>query len=108
MDTNYTRMTAEDVNSMTERRLLGKVIELLIDKKLTTEDLQFKYNKEREEDTSDDRWFNYVEKDGWIFQRHKLGKRIRLINPSNIRVAKAPKKDDFVKQCRKLLIEKFW
>ena len=98
----------EDINSCNERRILKCILNLLIDGKITTEDLQFKNNKEKEVDSTDDRWFDYVEKDGWIFQGHKLGKRIRLINPSNIRVAKAPKKDDFVKQCRKLLIEKFW
>ena len=104
MNLNYERMTEEEINSMTERRLLGKIIELLINNKLTTENLQFKNNKEKELDSDDDRWFNYVEKDGWIFQGHKFGKRIRLMNPNNIRVAKAPKKDDFVKECRKLLL----
>ncbi|MBO4639903.1 MAG: hypothetical protein J5710_09135 [Treponema sp.] len=93
----------EDINSLSERKVLFQIINLLIEKKNSIEDLQFKNNKERELESEDDNWFNYVEKDGWIFQGHKFGKRIRLMNPSNIRVAKASKKDSFIKECRKLL-----
>ena len=94
------------INSISERKILFKIIDCLIDGTISTDDLQFKNNKEREVDSEDDRWFNYVEKDGWIFQGHKFGRRIRLMNPNNIRVAKAPKKDDFVNECRKLLAKK--
>ena len=94
------------INSISERKILFKIIDCLIDGTISTDDLQFKNNKEREVDSEDDRWFNYVEKDGWIFQGHKFGRRIRLMNPNNIRVAKAPKKDDFVNECRRLLAKK--
>lgn len=96
----------DTINSISERKVLFKIIDYLIDGKITLDELQFKNNTEREVDSDDDRWFNYVEKDGWIFQGHKYGKRIRLMNPNNIRVAKAPKKDDFVNECRKLLAKK--
>ena len=94
------------IKSISERKILFKIIDCIIDGTISTDDLQFKNNKEREVDSEDDRWFNYVEKDGWIFQGHKFGRRIRLMNPNNIRVAKAPKKDDFVNECRKLLAKK--
>jgi len=93
----------DTINSISERKVLFKIIDYLIEGKITLDEIQFKNNTEREVDSEDDRWFNYVEKDGWIFQGHKYGKRIRLMNPNNIRVAKASKKDDFIKNCRKLL-----
>ena len=94
-----------DSNTLTERKVLEKIIDLLVDCKITTDDLQFRYNKEKEME-DEDRWFNYVEKNGWKFQGHKNGRRIRLLNPSDLRVAKASNKDDFVRNCRKLLSEK--
>lgn len=91
-------------SELTERRVLDMIIQLLLENKITTEDIQFKNNNEREVN-DDDRWFDYVERDGWKFQGHKAGRRIRLLNASGVRVAKAPQKDDFVKECRRLLSE---
>ena len=101
MDYNF-----EIINAISERKVLFAIIEMLMDGRITIEEIQFKNNSDKEIDSEDERWFNYVEKDGWIFQGHKYGKRIRLINPNNVRVAKAPKKDEFIKECRKLLSQK--
>ncbi len=92
----------DNISDLSERKVLEKIIDLLLDETIFIEDLQFKSNTEKETN-DDDKWFIYVEKAGWTFQGHKSGKKIRLMNPEGIRVAKAPKKDDFVAECRKLL-----
>ncbi|MEE3314182.1 MAG: hypothetical protein VZR56_08500 [Treponema sp.] len=95
----------DNLSILSERKVLEKIIDLLLEEKIFTDDLQFKYNKEKEI-SDDEKWFDYVQKSGWVFQGHEFGKRIRLMNPDGIRVAKAPKKDDFIANCRKLLRSK--
>ncbi len=92
----------ENINAMSDRTVLKKILELLLESKIYTDELQFQNNKDVK--TKDDiDWFSYVEKDNWVFQGNKNGWWIRLINPDGIRVAQHSSKDKFVAECRKLL-----